>query len=241
MSNLQSHDMLILCGGLGKRLRERIGNQQKTMAQIKSEPFLNLLLRYLKGQGFGRFILCTGFEASQVEDYYTKNNLGLDIAFSRETEPLGTGGALKNAQRLIKSDTFFALNGDSFCDLAYQDLFAFHQAKQALATLVVMEDERQDVGKIELKPDGQICSFLEKEAASQKKDCRLMNAGIYCFQRKIFSHFPDKKPCSLEYDVFSKLIGQRLYGHVIKEKLLDIGTPERYEQAQKILGKGHLL
>jgi len=126
MKQLQNTDVLILCGGLGKRLRTEVGDSQKVMARINDRPFLDILLEYLKFQGFKRCILCVGYKADLVEQYYSGHSQGFEIAFSKEEEPLGTGGAIKNAREFVHSDQFFALNGDVFCAINYQEVMDFH-------------------------------------------------------------------------------------------------------------------
>ena len=161
---LSDVDIVILSGGLGTRLRSTIGESQKIMATVGEEPFFNIVLRYLKAQGFGRIILAIGYQADQVEQYYRKNNLGLNIEFSREETPLGTGGAIKNAQKLVRSDVFFAMNGDCFSPLAYDDFLQFHLAKKSSATLSVVKiNDSRDYGTIILGDNDRINGFEEKK------------------------------------------------------------------------------
>src|SRR5436190_1505274 len=129
MYDLNKIDVAILCGGLGKRLRPTIGESPKVMAQVNGQPFLDLVLDYLYGQGSRRVILLTGYKAEVIEQYYRQNSRQLTIEFSREMKPLGTGGALKQAQGLIKSDPFILMNGDSFCKLDYRAFLDFHFQK----------------------------------------------------------------------------------------------------------------
>ncbi len=233
---LKNINAVILCGGLGKRLRSVVGESQKIMAQVDGQPFLDILLTYLKIQGIKRVVLCTGYKADSVEHYYRENTQGLTIEFSREEEPLGTGGALKNAQNLIKSDSFFLLNGDSFCAADLNAFFDFHQIKKSMATVAVSKvTDGKDYGTITLDPNFKITAFKEKD---QKSANAYVNAGIYCFNKQVFSLMPDQQKFSLECDLFPKLVNKDLYGFVIKEEFFDIGTPERYNQIKNILKKG---
>ena len=236
MMNIKTMDAVILCGGLGTRLRNSIGERQKVMAQIGKEPFLNILLRYLKEEGLRRVILCVGYQAQELEDYYKNKDFGLELLYSKETEPLGTGGAIQQAKSFIKSDVFLALNGDSYCAVSIAELLKFHQTHKALGTVVVSQVQEQGgFGQIVLDDNNRIVEFKEKEAASTTTG--LVNAGVYIFDKRIFSFMPDKKKFSLEYDVFPQIIDQGLYGFSVGEEFIDIGTPERYQQAKKILGK----
>ncbi len=243
---MKDADVVILCGGLGKRLRSEVGETQKTMARIEGEPFLDLLLKFLKSQGTRRVILCTGFQAKQVEEYYQKNDQGLAILFSEEKEPLGTGGAIKNAQQYVQSDIFFALNGDCFCDLDYAQVLKDHQEKDAKTTLVVSRsDNKNDFGSIVIDDQGKIVRFVEKmgEGAPEPGDLGgdlYVSNGIYCFDRDVFVMMPPQDKFSIEYDFFHHLpsvMGEAFRGFVSPNRFIDIGVPERYREAQEALKK----
>ena len=235
MNALRDTDVLILCGGLGKRLRKEIGKSQKVMAKVHGYPFLDHVIRYLKNEGFRRIILCTGYQAKIVEKYYQVHNQGLMIEFSEEKIPLGTGGAVKNARRLIRSNPFFVLNGDSFCSVKFNSFIKFHQSKQAMAAIVISPTkERDDFGSIVLDQSSKIKAFKEKSPTATG---HFVNAGIYCFTQDIFSLMPKDKNFSLEYDFFPRLVRKRLFGFKVKTRFMDIGTPQRYKEAKSILGK----
>jgi len=234
---LSDVDIVILSGGLGTRLRSTIGESQKIMATVGEEPFFNIVLRYLKAQGFGRIILAIGYQADQVEQYYRKNNLGLNIEFSREETPLGTGGAIKNAQKLVRSDVFFAMNGDCFSPLAYDDFLQFHLAKKSSATLSVVKiNDSRDYGTIILGDNDRINGFEEKKDVAGGG---LVNVGAYCFNKEILAMMPSEK-FSIERDFFPTLpekLKKRFCGFVVETEFLDIGTPDRYSKAEDIIRK----
>lgn len=231
MTSLSKIDAVILCGGLGQRLKSTIGEKQKVMAEINQRPFLDLLMDYLKKNGLRRFILCTGYQADMIEQYYRKNKGTTIFEFSREKEPLGTGGALKHAQGFVKSDPFFVLNGDSFCAVDLKALFDFHQFQKALASLVIAQAQNsKDFGSITLGDSQRIVAFDEKQGTGT-----YVNAGVYCFNRSVFNLMSSDKNFSLEYDFFPKLAGRPFYGFLTDKELFDIGTPERYEKAKRLL------
>lgn len=232
MTDIKETDAVILCGGLGKRLRSVNPDLPKVMVAVEKKPFLDITIGYLKKEGVRRMVFCTGYKAEVIEQYYQRAGCGLSFAFAREKKPLGTGGALKNAKEIITSDPFFCLNGDSFSGIDYQTLLDFHQRKNALATLVVARHEGQnDCGAITLDCEKHIVSFKEKDPSAHS----FVSAGIYCFAQKIFSLLPDEMNFSLEYDCFPRLVGKGLYGYVSERQFFDIGTPDRYRQAQKQL------
>ncbi len=228
---MKNIDVFILCGGLGTRLRSVTGEAPKVMAEVGGKPFLDVVIEYLKQQGFQRVILCTGYQASVIEEYYRKNFFGLSIEFSREQEPLGTGGALKNVQTFIQSDLFFVLNGDSFCPVDFKNFLNFHKDKQTLATLSVSRvDESKKFGGVALDETNKITGFHEKEEGNNYP---YVNAGVYCLSRNIFSLMPEEKKFSLEYDFFPKMVKENIYGFFVEKSFFDIGTPERLKKARK--------
>ncbi|MBI5150755.1 MAG: nucleotidyltransferase family protein [Candidatus Omnitrophica bacterium] len=229
-------DAVILCGGLGTRLKSVAPDVPKVMVDVNGRPFLDIQLGHLKRQGITRVVLCTGYKGDMIEDYYRKNPQGFTFEFSRETQPLGTGGAIKNARYLIESDPFLAFNGDCFCAVDLKGLLDFHAAKMARASLVVAETkEAGGFGKINLDDSRRILGFLEKAAEGHVP---FANVGVYCFDEGAFTLMPDEERFSLEYDFFPNLVDKGFYGFPTPEKFYDIGTPERYELIKKVFAKG---
>lgn len=159
--NPKGIDVIILCGGLGKRLRAIVNDRPKPMALVAGYPFLDLLIAYVAKFGFKRFILCIGYKRFFFKKYYQKKK-DLQIVFSEEREPLGTGGAIKNAKSFIKSPLFLVLNGDSFFKVNLKKFFNFHFRKNALVSIVVKKDKRTNgCGVVSLNSSKQITSFIE--------------------------------------------------------------------------------
>ncbi len=230
---MRNTDAVILCGGLGKRLRPVVADAPKVLARVNDRPFLDILIGHLKGQGITRPILCTGYKAGQIEEYYRENNQGLSFEFSREGRPLGTGGALKNARHFIRSDPFFVFNGDSFCEIDLNAFLDFHKSKLARASIAISRGTQgSDFGGITLDDSVRVTGFREKEKETAP---RYVNAGIYCLNEDIFSFMPDDEAFSLEYDFFPGLVGKGFYGFCVSREFYDIGTPQRYEDAKEKL------
>ena len=224
-------DVVILCGGRGKRLREVVDDRPKVMAEIGGRPFLDILIDYAAAYGLKRFILCTGYKASYIADYYPGRR-DHTFVISKEDVPLGTAGAIKNAERFIQTDPFLVLNGDSFCPMDLEGFLYFHESKSALASLAVLKaDKSEGFGAIIMDEAQKIVSFNEK----QNTQGGLINAGIYCLKRQVFSLIPLNTKVSLEYDLFPKLVGKGFYGFSTFKKLIDIGTPQRYRYAKTAL------
>ena len=139
MSNPQRGDQtrspraFVLCGGLGTRLRAVLSDRPKSMAPVAGVPFLDLLLQTLRAEGIQEVILGTGYMAEQIERHFG-NGQGLDLSirYSHENEPLGTGGALKLAEKLL-SDPVLVLNGDSYVEWRLGSLRRLFDEKHAAA------------------------------------------------------------------------------------------------------------
>jgi len=232
MSYFKDIDTVILCGGKGTRLRQAVSDRPKSMAKIDGRPFLDILIEYLKSFGLKRVILCTGYMASVIRNYYANKKYVNNILFSEEDEPLGTGGALKNAEHMITSDPFLVMNGDSYCHINLEEFFNFHLKKKALISIAALEvDNTGDYGLITINKSQKIDSFQEKT----KKGEAFINAGIYIFNKKILSLIPPYMKYSLEYDLFQKFVGREFYSYTTQSKFVDIGTPERYALAQQVI------
>lgn len=239
-NKLKDLDVVVLCGGIGRRIAEAVNDRPKPMAEINHQPFLDILIRYFAGFGLRRFVLCTGYMSEVIADYYGPKAGPLEFIISREHTPLGTAGSVKNAQRFIQSDPFLVANGDSFCSVDLSEFYNFHSSRQALLSMAVVEsEETADRGLVTLDSLQRIVSFEEKEQAQEQG---YVNAGIYFFQKEILSSIPANTKYSLEYDLLPGLTNHRSFAFVSREELIDIGTPQRYEQAKRLfLNRGQIV
>lgn len=230
---MKNIDVVILCGGLGKRLRPAVNDRPKSLAEVNGVAFLDILIKYVASFGLKRFVLCSGYMGDAIKEHYDKIEKSLETVFAREEEPLGTGGALKNAQSFIKSEPFLVLNGDSFCKLNFHDFYRFHFVNKALLSIVLCESKvDQNSGAVKLDQAKRIVEFNEK-AKTEEKSFR--SAGIYLMGKEIFRFMEGKKVFSLEYDLFPALAGKDCYGYFVKNDFIDIGTPESLAKAGDFL------
>jgi len=226
-------DVVILAGGLGKRLHSVTGGSQKVLAKIGGQPFLEILIDYIASQGGRRFILCVGHGSDDVEAYFKDKYRDREIIFSREESPLGTGGAIKQGSMHVKTDHFIAMNGDCFCVIDYNHLVLNHKKHKAAASLAVtLVPDARDYGTIDFGPGGEIRAFKEKQPQLRED---YINTGTYCFKRDVFSLVETKEKFSIEYDFFPYLVGKGFYAFIVDNRFIDIGTPERYSWAQEHL------
>lgn len=221
----------ILVGGFGTRLKTLGLTQPKPMIKIGGRPFLEYLIQSLKCAGIKEIILCVGYGAEYIKNYFGNGQQwDLSIFYSEEKTPLGTGGAIKLAQKFAVTENLI-LNGDSYLTLDYQQMLQFHRQKQALITIACTPTkETGDFGNIQLDPSQRIVAFAEKIKANQ---AGLINGGIYLFQKEAFDFIPPAQKVSIERETFPQAVRSgRCFAFITKGYFIDIGTPERLARAK---------
>jgi len=226
---------VILAGGLGTRLRPVLSDRPKVLADVMGRPFLTYLFDQLAHAGAREVVLCTGYMAGSVREEMGESYRSLRIKHSMEDVPVGTGGAVRLALPLIKSDTFIVMNGDSYVNVDLKNFLAWFLRKNIVAALILrkMPDSSQ-YGRVVLTEDGCIESFEEK---GKNTGPGWVNAGIYLLKRKLVETIPPGKVYSLEREFFPRLVGRNLYGYRCKGQFIDIGTPESYSQTDAFFSK----
>jgi D-glycero-alpha-D-manno-heptose-7-phosphate kinase len=222
---------LILAGGFGTRLKEVISDRPKVMAPINGKPFLEYIIQLLRRNGFKEIVISTGYLGDYIKSYFGDGtNFGVKIEYAVEDFPLGTGGALKNAQGYFK-EPFLMVNGDTYLEVDLNRLVSFHDKKKSLATIALAKvNNAGESGLVSLQKSGKIKSFTEKPKSGRGG---LVNAGYYFFSPKIFKYISPKKRLSLEKIIFPKLVsGGLIHGFPMDASFLDIGKPETYEKAK---------
>lgn len=220
----------VLAGGLGTRLRPVISDRPKALAEIHGRPFLAYLLDQLSNAGSSRVVLCTGHLGEQIEQAFGKRYRKLQISYSRETRPLGTGGALRLALPHLVSDPVLVMNGDSFCATDLTSFWNWHATRGSQATMLLAEvPNTQRYGSVKIDHDGAVIQFAEK----QQGGSGLINAGVYLLSPRLIDSIPEDTAVSLEHNVFPALMNQGLYGYQERGRFLDIGTPEDFAAAEQ--------
>jgi D-glycero-alpha-D-manno-heptose 1-phosphate guanylyltransferase len=223
-------DAVILAGGLGTRLSSVVADRQKVAAEVSGKPFIAILLRQLENAGFRRVILCTGYLAETVEQAVRRHAGTLEVVFSCENTPLGTGGAIRNALAYVNTEYFLAMNGDSYFGTDLQAFIA--DADDANAILLRHETDTARYGSVILDDAGKVTEFREKDSSAGPG---LINAGIYLLKKATLSPCPVGQKFSLEKDIFPKLSASgKLSGCVSDGNFIDIGTPESYAAAAEL-------
>jgi NDP-sugar pyrophosphorylase family protein len=223
----------ILCGGLGTRLRSAVSDVPKCMASVDGKPFLEYLVRWLRKYEIDDIVLCVGYQRELIEETFQDGaELAVRISYAIEEELLGTGGAVKHAVG-DSGEAFLVLNGDSFVNIDLHSMADFHVKMQGSATIALSRvDNVGDFGSVRFNQDFQITSFNEKTRVASGSGW--VNAGIYIFEPQILDWIATDQKVSLEYDVFPRLanLSVPLTAFLTEERVLDIGTPDRYQLAQ---------
>ncbi|MBL6996797.1 nucleotidyltransferase family protein [Desulfobacula sp.] len=221
---------VILAGGLGTRLRDTLPDRPKVMGEINGRPFISFLLDQLYDAKIKKVVLCTGYMAKFVESLLGDTYKDLEIIYSMEHKPLGTGGALKLAGQYLDGDSALVMNGDSFVECDVQRLLSWHVKKKASVSIVLAcVDNVSRFGSIKINTGNEVTRFVEKGNVS---DAGLINAGVYLMQPEAVDAIPCEKPFSLEKQYFPSLVGSGLYGYQTSGRFIDIGTPESFVKAQ---------
>ena len=228
---MDSHmQAIILAGGFGTRLQPVVPHVPKPMAPMGEEPFLAALLRYMHAQGVREVVFALHHRAAAIRDYFGHHFAGLEIRYSIETTPLGTGGAIKRALPLLRRDEpVFVTNGDSLVMLNYCDMLAHHNALGApvsLASVQMPVTNRYSKLTIEDERITHYALLGDAEAGA-------ISAGFYVMQPDVFMPYDMPDAFSIERDflaVHTRELQPAVFEHV--EYFIDIGIPDDYQRAQ---------
>ena len=232
---------IILAGGLGTRLRVAVPNLPKPMAPIHGKPFLEHQIKYWMAQGVTHFILSVGYQYEKIINYFGNRFNGADIEYVIEKTPLGTGGGLLLAAQKIKerNKPFLLLNGDTYfnVDLKALKLFAEKKESDWTFSLFKSHDKSRYLG-VNVDSDG----LLHFSTADGGISGGLVNGGVYWIQPRVFEKLSivAGETASLETDLLPEIEkkGYRIYGYEFKSTFIDIGVPDDYENAKKIITSG---
>ena len=224
---------ILLCGGMGTRLRSVVSDRPKPMADICGKPFLQYLLEMLRDKGITEVIFALGYMGEMIEEYFQDGSaFGLKIAYSYEEEPLGTGGAIRNALPKILEEVVLVLNARTYFPMDYQGLYHFHQENDgdfSLATRAVPDISRY--GAVRRDAAGRILAWNEKLEDGGQPLAGEINGGIYVMKKSLIAEIPEGKQ-SLEQDCIPKWLseGKRIFGLPFDGYFMDIGIPKDYQQ-----------
>ncbi len=233
MQDMGNITAIILCGGLGTRLRSISGDLPKPMVEVAGRPFMEYILDYLIDQGVNNAILAVSYRKEAIFNHFGNTYRSLSLKYSNESIPLGTGGAVKFALEQCstsKEHIVLVINGDTFVEYSLPDMVSHLSTKQAdfVMALSCMEDTSR-YGRVNISVD-RITEFEEKKAGQSG----YINAGVYLFRSTLRHVFPSSPSFSFENEVLKKLI----HTHSVLPSLcngyfIDIGIPCDFYKAQK--------
>ncbi|AVM00117.1 GDP-mannose pyrophosphorylase [Gordonia iterans] len=230
---------LILVGGKGTRLRPLTLSAPKPMLPTAGLPFLTHLISRIRDAGVTAIVLGTSFKAETFEQYYGDGaDLGVKLTYVTESEPLGTGGGIRNVYDVLTADTVLVFNGDVLGGTDIREVLATHRSSGAEVTLhLVRVGDPRAFGCVPTDAAGRVTAFLEK---TQDPPTNQINAGTYVFNRDVIGEIPTGRPVSVEREVFPRLLAERrhIQGHVDSAYWRDMGTPEDFVRGSADLVRG---
>jgi mannose-1-phosphate guanylyltransferase len=224
---------LILAGGLGTRMRPLTYTRPKHLLPIANRPHIEHVYDLLQRYGVGEVVLLTSYLAEAFEETVAAAaERGLEVSVTHEVEPLGTAGALKNAESMVGRDTFLAFNGDVLSDVDLSAVIDFHANRGAEATLTLTPvSDPSAFGVVPTDERGKVEGFIEKPPPGEAPT-NLINAGIYVLEPRVLDRIPAGAVFSAERELFPAIVADRaMYATGTDAYWMDIGTPEKYLRA----------
>ena len=231
---------VILAGGLGTRMLPITTSIPKPMIPVNGKPFLHYQLELLRRFGLRRVLLLVAYLGQQIEAHFGKGaSLGMNLAYCYEPEPLGTGGALKNAAAEL-DDQFVVLNGDTYLPIDYRALLRSFREKNNSAMIVAYRPATETSAdlaghlpkNLAISADGKVTAYRKRDPHGLTH----IDAGVLMLRKDILDAIPQRK-CSLEEEIFPQLIAQhRMEAWITTEAFYDMGTPAGLEALVARLG-----
>lgn len=226
-------EAVVLAGGLGTRLRRVVTDLPKPMAPIGNKPFLEYILKYLEKNGIKRVILSVGYKWEIIQEYFGYEFENIELIYSVEDEPLGTGGAIKKAMNQVENSQVYIINGDTFFDVNLKTLDLKDKSKLILSLKHMTDFDRY--GCVENDENNLVTAFTEK---SYRKSGNI-NGGIYLASKDIFNEYDLDEKFSFEEFMQENFKKLQISSTIFDNYFIDIGIPEDYEKAQSEI-KNHI-
>ena len=236
-------EAILLCGGLGTRLRSVVSDRPKPMADIAGKPFLHYLVKMLSESGVKHLIFALGYMGEQIEAYFKSGeDYGLSISYSYEDSPLGTGGAIRNALSKVSEENVLVLNADTYFHTDYENLLSQQLKTQAMMTIASRKiEDISRYGAILKDETGRILRWNEKMSSDQAEVLRSgeINGGIYVMKKSLIEKIQEGKQ-SLENDCIPAWLKEGIFLQALPSDgyFMDIGIPEDYAQFRKDIESG---
>ncbi len=220
-------EAVILCGGMGTRLKEITGDLPKPMVDVNGRPFLDWMLESLAKSGFKHVVLAVGYRWETIREFFGDERYRMNLSYAIETEPLGTGGAICNALQFCIQENVVVLNGDTMVEIPFQSMMRQHVVGDSDVTIAgKWMDDCSRYGILEVDDDKRVVSFREKQAGCSG----YINAGVYVLKRDL--PLGNRKKFSFENDFLDRNAEKYFMKMFQYDGLfIDIGIPEDYSKA----------
>jgi mannose-1-phosphate guanylyltransferase/phosphomannomutase len=227
---------LILCAGLGTRLRPLTDVLPKPMVPIDGKPLLERHIEQFKKHGICEFLINLHYLSEKITDYFSDGSRwGIKIIYKYEPEILGTAGAIKNFENEIKGP-FFLIYGDIFSLVDYEKFYKAFCAKPGVIGMEIIgeTDHPFDSDLAEIDNDSRLLKIHRKPHKILPKNFKAMK-GVYIFKKEIINYIPKALYYEIDHQLLPDILNQGLsfYGYQTNDYLRDIGTFERYQKCQK--------
>jgi NDP-sugar pyrophosphorylase family protein len=232
---------VILAGGLGTRMLPITTSIPKPMIPVNGKPFLHYQLELLARFGLRRVLLLVAYLGEQIEAYFGKGTaLGVDLTYSYERKPMGTGGAVKNAAAQLDNQ-FVILNGDTYLPIDYRALLQSFRERNNSAMIVAYRPATEaSADLVSRLPKNLAVSADGKISAYRKRDPQGLthiDAGVLVLRKDVLDRILPQRKCSLEEEIFPQLIAQReMEAWTTNEAFYDMGSPAGLEALAARLG-----
>ena len=229
---------MILAAGLGTRLRPLTDHLPKPLLSLEGRPLIEYTLRLLRKYALTEVVINLHYQGDKIKQTLGDGSRwGMKIRYSEESQILGTGGGIKKMARFLSEEPFLVINSDILVEIRLDRLIEFHQRQKAGATLVLREDPEVDRwGAVGIDSHHRIRQFLGKPDWKGEALAKRMFAGIHVMDPRVLTYIPDQGFSNI-IDAYVEMLqkGEPLLGHAFQDYWTDIGTPERYRNAQEDL------
>jgi NDP-sugar pyrophosphorylase family protein len=234
---------MVLAAGLGTRLRPLTEETPKALLPVAGRPLIHYPLLLLKRYGITDIVINLHHHGNKIADALGDGQaLGLRLRYSWEPAILGTGGGIKQARQLLGETTFLVINSDILIDLNLDQVVEFHHRRKSAVSMVVRPDpEAARYGAIELDQQDRVRKIVGRGGHAAGALRQFMFTGVHILEPSVFDLIPGHGFSSI-MDVYIAMLlrEEKLFGYVMKEAWMDLGTPERYQEANRLLDSGRI-
>jgi len=234
---------MVLAAGLGTRLRPLTEEVPKALLPVAGRPLIHYPLLLLKRYGITEIVINLHHHGNKiVEALGDGGAMGLRLHYSPEPTILGTGGGIKQARQLLGGGTFLVMNSDILIDLNLDKVVEFHHRRKSTVSMVVRSDpEAARYGAIELDAQDRIRTIVGRGGHAAGALRQFMFTGVHILEPSVFDAIPGQGFSSIT-DVYIAMLqrSEKLFGYVMRGAWMDLGTPERYQEANRLLEAGRL-